>query len=122
MFSFLIAFVLHGNGQTVGGPVNVGDPVYFSVQWANPVGGPVSRPRTPVVIPQVYIETTTLYFYNVGYNFVLQILDEDEEVVYSVSVSTGTESLVLPSDLSGEYELQLIPIDCGYYFSAYIEL
>ena len=52
----------------------------------------------------------------------LQLLDEDETVVYSTYVPAGTTQIVLPSTLSGEFELRLIPFSATYYFRGYLVL
>ena len=52
----------------------------------------------------------------------LQLLDEDETVVYSTIISAGTTQVILPTTLSGEFELRLIPFFSTYYYRGYIEL
>ena len=52
--------------------------------------------------------------------FTLQLLDEDETVVYSTYVPAGTTQVILPTTLSGEFELRLIPFNAAYYFRGYI--
>jgi len=62
------------------------------------------------------IDGHTLYFNNVGYDLTLVLLDEDGEEAYATFVAAGTTAVVLPSTLSGDYELQLYPTDSVYYF------
>ena len=50
----------------------------------------------------------------------LELRDEDCTVVYSTYVSAGTTTVVLPSTLSGEYELRLIPFSATYYYRGYL--
>ena len=52
----------------------------------------------------------------------LQLRDEDDTVVYSTIISAGTTQVILPSILSGEFELRLIPFFSTYYYRGYIEL
>ena len=54
--------------------------------------------------------------------FTLQLLDEDETVIYSTYIPAGTTQVVLPSTLSGEFELRLIPVLTSYYYRGYISL
>ena len=54
--------------------------------------------------------------------FTLQLLDEDEIVVYSTYIPAGTTQVVLPSTLSGEFELRLIPYLASYYYRGYITI
>ena len=55
-------------------------------------------------------------------DFTLQLLDEDETVVYSTFIPAGTTQVILPSTLSGEFELRLIPYNTTYYFRGCLEL
>lgn len=75
--------------------------------------------RTPTLLPEVYIDGYTLWFEDISENYQLQIVQNDV-VVYSTSVFSGTSSVVLPSALSGSYEIRLIS-DTHYYIG-YIEL
>jgi hypothetical protein len=81
----------------------------------NPYGGDTSRPRSPQHPPVVSLDVNTLYFYYIGYDFTLQLLDDDENVVYSTFVWGGTPSVMLPSNLEGEYELRLVTEDRYLY-------
>lgn len=69
-------------------------------------------PKTPIVPPFISLDDHTLYFDTPCDSCTLNIVDENDMVVYTLVIPTGTTSLVLPSTLSGEYELQII---CGYY-------
>ena len=55
-----------------------------------------------------------------GVDFTLVLLDEDGVVVYSVYVPAGTTMIVLPSTLSGDFELRLVADT--YYYRGYITL
>ena len=85
-------------------------------------GGPrKAPPRVPSVqVPVVFLDSNTLYFDEPCDGCTLQLVDEDEEVVYSVVLPNGTTEWELPSTFEGEYELQII---CGRYcFHGWIEL
>ena len=71
--------------------------------------------KNPVEIPEVSIEDYTLYFNTPCDGYVLRLVDEFDSVVYSTVIPVGATSLVLPSYLSGTYELQIIAgIYCFY--------
>lgn len=53
-------------------------------------------------------------------DYTLQLFDEDENVVYSVDCLSGTTQVVLPSTLTGDYEI--VVIRGGTYYGGYIEL
>ena len=74
--------------------------------------------KSPVLIPEVSINNYVLSFDDSCLGCELRLVDEDGNVVYTTTITSNT--LVLPSNLSGEYELQIIRgIFCFY---GYIEL
>ena len=73
------------------------------------------HPRTPINPPAVSIDDHTLYTDAVWFDATLQVLDEDENLVYTTLVSAGTPTVVLPSSLSGDYELRLIWNNWRFY-------
>lgn len=52
----------------------------------------------------------------------LQLRDEDDTVVYSTFISAGTTQVILPTTLSGDFELRLIPFLATYYYRGYLIL
>ena len=106
--------------------VQFGSQVYLSVMSneggiLNPGNGNPSIPRGPVLVPDVSLDSHTLYLYNVGYDLTLVLLDEDDEVAYTAFIPANTASVVLPATLSGDYEMQLYP-GGSYYFYGWVEL
>ena len=64
--------------------------------------------RTPMRPPLVYIDDHTLTF-AVGHpDYTLIIKDEDGDVVYTTTVFSTDIEVILPSTLSGDYEVNLI--------------
>lgn len=82
--------------------------VNFNVGYVDPDDTMDDDPRSPILIPEVDLEDYTLTFYTPCDGCVLRILDENDNVVYSTVIPTGAISLVLPSYLSGEYQIQII--------------
>ena len=78
------------------------------------------NPKSPVVAPTVYIDGNVLTFETSCDGCVLQLVDENEDVVYTIIIPVGTTTLALPSDLEGTFELQII--DGEWMFYADIEL
>ena len=66
------------------------------------------NPRTPIEVPLVYIEDYTLTFAIGHPDYVLIIKDEDGVVVYNTTVFSAQTEVILPSTLSGDYEIQLV--------------
>ena len=77
-------------------------------------------PRTPITAPIVYIDDYTLLFEANHPDYVLNIKDEDGDVVYSTVVYSTQTQVVLPSTLSGDYQIELVVNK--YYFCGYINL
>ena len=69
--------------------------------------------KGPVLVPSVSLDDHTLYFITPCDGCTLRLLDENDVVVYSTVIPTGTTSLMLPSYLSGEFEIQIIQ---GFYY------
>ncbi len=78
--------------------------------------------RSPVYVPEVSIDDHTLYISGDHLDYVLQLVDPDDEdiVVYQVLVPSNVNSIVLPSALSGTYVIQLLW--GGWRFWGYIDL
>ena len=74
----------------------------------DPTGNLGGVHKGPVQIPEVSLDDHTLYFFTPCDGYTLNLVDENDVVVYTIVIPTGTTSWVLPSTLSGEYELQLI--------------
>ena len=98
----------------------VGTLVNFQCGYVNPSGNIHSCPKSPVDPPTVYLEDYTLTFEADHPEYILYIKDEDDAVVYSTVVTSATTEVVLPSTLSGDYEIELIMGD--WLFSGWIEL
>ena len=74
--------------------------------------------RGPEEAPSVSIEDYTLSLDHSCLGCTLRLVDENDTVVYTTIINGDT--LMLPSTLSGEYELQILFDDC--YFYGWIEL
>lgn len=66
-------------------------------------------PRSPIEIPSASIDGHTLYI-NAHPDYVLQLVDpsDDSIIYYEMDLPAGTNQTVLPSTLSGTYEIRLI--------------
>ena len=82
--------------------------------------GTNGQPKTPMLAPTVYIDDYTLLFEVDHPEYVLYIKDEDDNVVYSTVVYSILTQVVLPSTLSGNYQIELV---MGYWlFKGWINL
>ena len=91
----------------------------LTVGYTDPGNGG-QMPRTPIVIPHVAIDDYTLTFYTPCDGCKLLLLDENESLAFSTVIPVGTSTLVLPSYLSGEYQIQII--SGNICFKGYINL
>jgi hypothetical protein len=77
-------------------------------------------PKTPITAPKVYIDDYTLLFEANHPEYVLNIKDEGDNVVYTTTVYSTQTQVVLPSILSGDYKIELV---MGYrLFKGWINL
>ena len=100
----------------------VGTPIPMTVSWHNPFHGGPRIPKAPLHIQalEMTLDGNTLFIYSSHPDYVLQLLDSDETVVFETYVSSDTYEVELPSYLSGDYELWL-QTDT-YTFVGYVEL
>jgi hypothetical protein len=89
--------------------------INFNVGYEDPQNPKDDDKRTLTLVPEVDLEDYTLTFYTPCDGCVLRLVDENDNVVYSTIISTGTTSLVLPSSLSGDYEIQIIQGNTYFY-------
>lgn len=95
----------------------VGDFIQWQFHYVDPVVIGLPTPKSPVQSPLVSIDGHTLYLYDIGYDLTLRLVDENDDVVYTVCVPAGTTSVVLPSTFTGSFELQLFPGGLYYFVS-----
>ena len=78
------------------------------------------HPKTPMTAPKVYIDNYSLLFEASHPEYVLNIKDEDGDVVYTTTVYSTQAQVVLPSTLSGNYQIELVM--GNWLFTGWIEL
>ena len=111
---FLCAFMVGSMSLFAGDDVNMN--VGFDDTPMYP-----GNPKTPVLVPTVSIDGYTLYIDDYHADYTLELIDENDTVVYSTFVPSSVNVVVLPSTLSGNFELHLYP-GGSYYFYGYISL
>ena len=65
-------------------------------------------PRSPIYIPTASLDGHTFYINGGHADFLVQLLDEDDNVAYQTVMPSDVGSIVLPSTLSGTYQIQLL--------------
>ena len=85
-------------------------PLCVNYNEEGPIGN--GNPKFPMFAPTVYIEDHILLFEANHADYVLNIRDENGNVVYFTVVFSTQTQVVLPSMLSGNYEIEII---MGYW-------
>lgn len=83
-------------------------PIPLTGEYIDPNKGQLGGHRSQTIVPELEIDDYTLFFMTPCDGCVLRLLDENRDVVYSTVIPDSAVSLVLPSYLSGEYEIQII--------------
>ena len=103
---------------------NYGQWIFLQVMNVNPYDDPTTTIKPPGRSSEeiiVYLDDHTLYFGDDSHPaFTLTLLDEDG-VVWQTTVEATATSVILPSYLSGDYQLRLSYSD-DFYFYADIHL
>ena len=84
-----------------------GTSITFTTEYVNSGSQLPPKPKTPILPPQVSIGGHVLYFTGTHAEFILTLTDEDGDVVFTTVVYDTDIQVVLPSSLSGTYELRL---------------
>lgn len=120
----LLLTVLGGALFSYADPLPDSVPIILQVGWNDPTTGSGEFPRSPINPPSASLDDHTLYIDSEHPAYTLYLVDttgDEPDVVYQVNVPANVNAVVLPSTLSGTYELQLY--DGGqYYFYSEIEL
>ena len=90
--------------------------VNFHTSWDDPTETTPGYPRAPMLMPDISYYGHILYFDGLHPAFTLTLMSDDS-VIYQTYVDATDGSLTLPSDLSGDYELQLSSSDDFYYYA-----
>lgn len=123
LITFLPLWLVGSAGYAQDG---VDDPLKFKVTVtdSNPNdeedSGNGTNPKSDPVLPSVCLANHTLFIYGGCDDTTLRVVDTNSNVVYTTYIPTGTTQVVLPSTLSGTYELQIIRGQ--YLFYTEIEL
>ena len=113
-YLILTSFVLLSIHCMAGGPIDLS----VGIIDPAPIGHKPSK--APIQPPVVYLDDYTLSFNAFEEDCAIQLLDEDDVVVFSDVITAGTTTFLLPSTLSGEYQIQLIY--GNWIFIGWIEL
>ena len=108
-FFFLVAALTLSSGRVSALPAEV----ILSVDIIDPTDETNNPHRNPILVPEVSIDGNTLFFVTPCDGLALRLVNEEYETVFTTIISGST--LVLPSSLSGDYELQIINGNYVFY-------
>lgn len=94
--------------------------ILLHVGYVDPDYGNEGLNKSPVFVPEISLDGHTIIFDTPCDGCMIRLVDRNDNVVYSTVIPTGTTSLVLPSSLSGEYEIQIIQGNLCFW--GYIDL
>lgn len=111
----IIALLLTGGGSSsYGSPLQIS--MHFIKKGSSDSGNTLAPPRPWYITQDDYVLTMPAF----EDDYFLELRDENDVVVYTDYVPAGTTQVILPSTLSGDFELRLV--GDTYYYIGYINL
>lgn len=110
----LVALMLSLNTSFADGPGN-GQPVPLTIKTTNPSDIRDPPARGPIYIPTVYRNGNVLTFDEALEGCTVQLLNEDEVIVFADFIGENQTSIVFPATLFGTYELQIVMGNITFY-------
>ena len=108
---FLAVMLMLASMTTFAQTPEDGDPLNFTISGPGhneePIGGN-PYPKSPILVPSIYQDGNTLYLYSGCTGATLRLLDEDEEVVYSLEITDEMDEICIPSTFVGTYRLEIV--------------
>ncbi len=98
------------------------DPVGIVLQigYDDPGDGDEGQHKSPILVPEIGLDDYSIIFDTPCDGCTLRLLDENGNIVYSTVIPTYTTSLILPSSLSGEYEIQIVQSNIIFWGYIYL--
>ena len=78
-------------------------------------GGGHSNPKSPILVPEVFLNGNVLTFSEALEGTTVQLLDEDDNVVFSDFIEENQTSIVFPTTLFGSYKLLIVCSNITFY-------
>lgn len=112
----LTIFLLISGGHCVFGQHQI--PMHIIEESDTSIGGTLAPPRPWYITQDDYVLVLPVF----GDDLILLLFDENNSVAYSVYIPAGTAQVILPSTLSGDFEIRLVLFGFTYYYRGYIIL
>lgn len=94
--------------------------VPLDTEVIDPTLGEGGNPRSPINPPHASIDDHTFYVNSSHADFVVYLVDENEQVVYCTLMPSNVSSINLPTYLVGTYRIELLT--GNWLFYGYITL
>lgn len=91
------------------------DPLSLTPGDGNNDNGGLLFPKTPILIPEVYLNGNVLTFDEAIEGSTVQLWDEDDTIVFSDFIEENQTSIVFPTTLFGSYKLLIVCSDITFY-------
>jgi len=91
------------------------DPVPLKVKPINPGSANNPPAKSPILIPSVYQDGNVLTFDEALEGCTVQLLNEDEVIVFADFIGENQTSIIFPATLFGTYELQIVMGSITFY-------
>ena len=112
VFSLVLFFLASFN---IAKAQNVSNEINFQVRIFDPTIENFPIGKDPITVPCVILEGHTLLFQTSCDGSILRLVNENNIVVFSSVIPSGTTLFQLPTTLEGEYQIQLIQGNILYW-------
>lgn len=89
--------------------------VVLQVGYIDPNNGDDGQQKSPILVPEISLDGYSIIFDTPCDGSTLRLVDDNDNLVYSTVIPTGTTNMVLPSFLSGYYKIQIIQGNLCFY-------
>ncbi len=93
------------------------------IRYDDPITRGKGIGRAPIQRPSIYMDGHVIYINGYAFDEIQLVMPDengDDTIVFSSIICEGTETIELPNDIIGEYEIRFCR--AGYYFYGEIEL
>lgn len=91
----------------------------LNVRYADPIDligkGPGTDHRSPARKPTIIVSDRTFILNGAFEGCCLYLVSENDEVVFSYNIEVGCDEIMIPSYISGTFELQIVRGNICYY-------
>ena len=117
---FVFALCLSVSKMFGQGPNGGNTEIPLVVNWIDPSNTNTPIPKAPPRPLAITLNDNILTLPVTSVDYTLELRDENGTLVYSSYIPTGTTQIILPTTLSGNFEIRLVADT--YYYIGYISM